>query len=93
MSAIELPDDPVYAFAPVEDPDTGLSQIRIAVGGMDIAIGTSPVVLDIDRAMVVADRLNRPLGWTRASWTAFATERLREGEGAPDWPPVPPPNE
>ena len=36
--------------------------------------------------MVVADRLNRPLGWTRASWTAFATERLREGGGASDWP-------
>ncbi len=86
MSTMELPDDPAYAFVPVEDADTGLQQIRIAVGGMDIAIGTSPVVLDIDRAMVVADRLNRPLGWTRASWTAFATERLREGGGASDWP-------
>ena len=60
MSAIELPDHPVYAFVPIEDPYTGMQQIRIAVGGMDIAIGTSPVVLDIDRAMVVADRLNRP---------------------------------
>ncbi len=85
MSAIELPDNPVYAFAPVANPDTGMQQIRIAVGGMDIAIGTSLVVLDIDRAMVVADRLNRPLGWTRASWTAFAAERLRAGGGAADW--------
>ena len=93
MSAIELPDNPVYAFAPVADSDTGVWQIRIVIDGMDIAIGTSLVVLDIDRAMVVADRLNRPLGWTRASWTTFATERLREGGGAPDWPPVPPPNE
>ena len=81
MSATELPDHPVYAFAPVEDPDTGMQQIRIAVDGMDI-----------DRAMVVADRLNRPLAWTRASRTAFAAERLREGGGAPDWPPVPPPD-
>ena len=48
MTAIELPDNPVYAFAPVADSDTGVWQIRIAVGGMDIAIGTSPVVLEID---------------------------------------------
>ena len=89
MSATELPHDPVYAFAPVEDPDAGLWQMRIAVDGMDIAIGTSLVVLDIDRAMVVADRLNRPLGWTRASWTAFAAKRLRAGGGAPDWPSGP----
>ena len=43
--------------------------------------------------MVVADRLNRPLGWTRASWTAFATERLREGEALRIGRLVPPPNE
>lgn len=86
MSAIELPDVPVYAFVPVEDADTGFWQVRIVIDGMDIAIGTSLVVLGIDRAMVVADRLNRPLGWTRASWTAFAAERLRTGDGAPDIP-------
>ena len=88
MSATELPDDPVYAFVPVEDADTGFWQVRVLIDGMDIAIGTSLVVLDIDRAMVVADRLNRPLGWTRASWTAFAAARLRAGGGAVDWPPV-----
>lgn len=86
MSAIELPDDPVYAFVPVEDPDTGFRQIRIVIDGMDIAIGTSLVVLGVDRAMAVADRLNRPLGWTRAGWTAFAAERPRAGHGSPDIP-------
>ena len=85
MSATELPDHPVYAFAPVADPDSGLSQILIVIDDMDIAIGTSLVVLNMDRAMAVADRLNQPLGWTRASWTAFAAERLRAGEGAADW--------
>ena len=89
MSAIELPDNSVYAFAPVADSDTGVWQIRIVIDGMDIAIGTSLVVLDMERAMAVADRLNRPLGWTRASWTAFATERLRAGGCAPDWPAGP----
>ena len=75
MSATELPDDPVYAFVPVEDDDTDVHRIRIVIDGMDAAIGTSLIVLGIDEAMAIADRLNRPLGWTRASWTAFAAAR------------------
>ena len=75
MSATELPDDPVYAFVPVEDADIGVHRIRFVIDGMDAAIGTSLIVLDKERAMAVADRLNRPLGWTRASWTAFAAAR------------------
>ena len=43
---------------------------------MDVAIGTSLIVLTADVAMTVADKLNRPLGWTRESWTAFADRRL-----------------
>ena len=93
MSATELPDNPVYAFVPVEDADTGMQQIHIVIDGMDITIGTSLVVLNLDRAMVVADRLNRPLGWTRANWTAFAAERLRAGAARRVGPPVPPHDE
>ncbi len=76
MSSMTLPDNPVYAFAPVEDPDTGFQQIRIVVDEMDAAIGTSLVVLGVDEAMEMADRLNRPLGWTRESWTGFVAGRL-----------------
>ncbi len=76
MSSTTLPDNPVYAFAPVEDPDTGFQQIRIVVDEMDVAVGTSLVVLGIDEAMAIADRLNRPLGWTRESWTGFVAGRL-----------------
>ena len=76
MSTATLPDDPVYAFAPVEDPDTGFRQIRIVVDGMDVAIGTSLIVLGSDEALEIADRLNRPLGWSRETWTVFAAERL-----------------
>ena len=72
MSTTELPDNPVYAFAPVEDPDTGLRQIRIAVEGMNASIGTTLLVMTLDAALDIADRLNRPLGWTREGWTAFA---------------------
>ena len=43
---------------------------------MEVTIGTSLVVLGIDEAMAVADRLNRPFGWTRESWTGFAAGRV-----------------
>ncbi len=76
MSSTTLPDNPVYAFVPVEDPDTGFQQIRIVVDEMDVTVGTSLVVLGIDEAMEIADRLNRPLGWTRESWTGFVAGRL-----------------
>ena len=55
---------------------TGGVHRRIVVDGMDVAIGTSLVVIGIDEAMAVADRLNRPLGWTHEGWTAFAAARL-----------------
>ena len=76
MSSANLPDNPVYVFTPVEDTDTGVWQIRILVDGMDVTVGTSLVALDIDEAMAVAERLNRPLGWTRESWTGFAAGRM-----------------
>lgn len=62
--------------APVEDPDAGRWQIRIVFDDMDLTIGTSLAVLGIGEATAVVDRLNRPLGWTRESWTAFAVARL-----------------
>ena len=84
MTATTLPDVPVYCFAPVEDAEVGVQQIRIFVEGMDASIGTSLVVLGVDEALAIADRLNRPLGWTRESWTAFAARFMRGGGGAPD---------
>ena len=83
MTADTLPDCPRYYFAPVEDAELGVHRIRIFIEGIDAAIGASLVVLGIDEALAMADRLNRPLGWTRAGWTAFAAECMR-GAGAPD---------
>ncbi len=77
MSSMTLSDNPVYAFMPVEDPDAGVWQIRIAVDGMEVTIGTSLVVLGSGEAMAVADRLNRALGLDRAAWTALAARCLR----------------
>ena len=50
--------------------------MRITVEGMDATIGTSLIVPGIDEALTTADRLNRPLGWRRETWTAFAAKRL-----------------
>ena len=61
-----------------------MQQIRIFVEGMDTSIGTSLIVLGIDEAMAMADRLNRPLGWTRATWSAFAAKRMPGGGTVPD---------
>ncbi len=83
MTVDTLPDCPRYCFAPIEDAELGVQQIRIFVEGLDAAIGTSLVVLGIDEAMAMADRLNRPLGWTRAGWTAFAATCIR-GASTPD---------
>ena len=43
---------------------------------MDVTVGTSLVVLGVDEAMAVADRLNRPFGRTRESWAGFAAGRM-----------------
>ena len=48
MSADTLPDVPVYCFAPVEDAEVGVHQIRIIVGGVNAAIGMSLVALTED---------------------------------------------
>ena len=84
MATTILPDVPVYCFAPVEDAEIGMQQIRIFVEGMDTSIGTSLIVLGIDEAMAIADKLNRPLGWTRQTWTAFAAKCMPGGDAAPD---------
>ena len=84
MATTTLPDVPVYCFAPVEDAEIGMQQIRIFVEGMDTAIGTSLIVLGIDEAMAIADKLNRPLGRTRQTWTAFAAKCMPDGGAVPD---------
>ena len=83
MTVDTLADNPRYCFAPVEDAEAGVQQIRILIEGIDAAIGTSLIVLTEADSLAVADKLNRPLGWTRESWTAFAAKSMR-GIGAPD---------
>ncbi len=71
-----LPDDPTYCFYPA-DSEGEPPQIRILVDGLAFAIPTALVALDRADGLAVCDRLNRPLGWTRPTWTAFAARCLR----------------
>ena len=84
MTAGRLPENPHYCFAPVEDTEAGVHQIRIFVDGMAVAIPTALIVLTGDEAVEVADRLNARLGLDRAAWTALAAKCLRDGAGDPD---------
>ena len=71
------PDEPIYCFAPVSDAGDEPAQIRILVEGFAFAIPTALVALDRADGLAVCDSLNRPLGWTRPTWTAFAARCLR----------------
>ena len=62
-------------------PGDGLHRMAIAVEGMDAPIATTMVVVDIDSALRIADRLNRRLGHDRNSWTAFAARCLGDASG------------
>ena len=84
MTAGTLPEKLNFCFAPVEDTEAEVHQIRIFVEDMAVAIPTALVMLTGDEAMRVADRLNARLGFDRAAWTALAAKCLRDGAGDPD---------
>ena len=72
-----IPDEPIFCFAPITDADGEPPQIRILVEGLGFAVPTALVCLTAEDGLAVADRLNRRLGWTRETWTAFAARCLR----------------
>ena len=72
-----LPDNPAYCFYPAATDDGEPPQIRILIEGLAFAIPTALVALNRADGLAVCDRLNRPLGWTRPAWTAFAARCLR----------------
>ena len=74
-----MPDDPDYLFLAGALPEKGLPRIAIAVRGLCGSIPTALIVLGIDDALRVCDRLNRRLGHDRPSWTAFAARCRRGG--------------
>ena len=72
-----IPDEPTYCFAPVTDAAGEPPQIRIFLEGLPFTVPTALVALSQADGLAVCDRLNRRLGWTRPTWTAFADRCLR----------------
>ena len=80
MNVDTLPDEVDFVFFVEALPDDGLHRVAIAVEGMDAAIATMMIAMDIDDAHRIVERLNRRLGHDRDSWAAFAARWLREAQ-------------
>ena len=60
MTAQTLPDNPNFCFCPAYDVETEVQQIRIVIEGMAGHVPTALVTLDLDDALNICDKLNRP---------------------------------
>ena len=77
MATHELPEEPVFAFAPEYDLPDQPQQIRIVFEGMSGYVPTALVALSLADAERLCDRLNRRLGLTRDRWTGLAARSMR----------------
>ena len=81
MTAQTLPDEPNFCFCPAYDVETDVQQIHIVIEGLSGHVPTALVALDLDDALVIADKLNRRLGYDREDWTAMAAASMQaEGD-------------
>ena len=81
MTTHELPDEPVFAFAPEYDLPDQPQQIRIVFEGMDGYIPTALVALTLGDAERLCDRLNRRLGLDREAWSRLAAQSMAPRRG------------
>ena len=86
MTAQTLLDSPHYCFVPAYDISDEVQQVRIVVAGMSGYIPTALVVLTIDDAERLCDRLNAKLGFSREDWTALAARSMRAESSEPGDP-------
>ena len=66
------------------DVETDVQQIRIVIEGRVGHVPTALVVLDLDDAFLICDKLNRRLGYDRGAWTAVAAACMRADDDDPD---------
>ena len=77
MTAQTLPDNPSFCFVPSYDVETDVQQIHIVIEGLAGHVPTALIALNLDDALVIADKLNRRLGLDREDWTAMAAASMR----------------
>ena len=79
-----LPDEPNYCFVPAYDVEADVQQIRIVIEGLAGHVPTALVVLDLDDAPTICDKLNRELGLNRETWTPMAAACMHAENNNPD---------
>lgn len=72
----DFPENPVYAFCPIYDPDDAVQQICIVFQGLPGYVATEIGAPDIEQAHDLCDRLNRALGHDRETWQRIAAQSL-----------------
>ena len=81
MATHELPEEPIFAFAPSYDLPDQPQQIRIVFEGMDGYIPTALITLTLIDAERVCDRLNAKLGLDREAWSRLVAQSMAAGRG------------
>ena len=79
MATHELPEEPVFAFAPSYDLPDQPQQIRIVFENMEGYIPTALVALTLADAERLCDRLNRRLGLDREAWSRLVARSMAAG--------------
>ena len=79
MATHELPEEPVFAFAPAYELPDQPQQIRIVFEGMDGYIPTAIVALTLADAERLCDKLNRRLGLDREAWSRLVARSMAAG--------------
>ena len=83
MTAQTLPDNPNYALWPSYDLGNEPQQIRIVFEGMEGYVPTALVVLAVDDAERLSDKLNKKLGHPREDWTTLVAQSMRAEAPSP----------
>ena len=81
MATHELPDEPVFAFAPSYELPDQPQQIRIVFENMDGYIPTAIVALTLADAERLCDKLNRRLGLDREAWSRLVARSMAANRG------------
>ncbi len=84
-STHDLPEDPVYAFAPSYDFPDKHQRIRILFQGMDGYVPTALVALNLEDAEQLCDRLNARLGLDRDAWSKIAAHSMSSSSERDDY--------
>ncbi len=86
MTAQTLPDNPNFCLCPDHDVEIEVQQIGIVIEGLAGHVPTALMALNLDNALVIADKLNRRLGLDREAWTAMMAASMRTETPEPGTP-------